>query len=167
MEFFNDRLLQRGSGDVLSGQQNSPRARDWFDIPTDYPWMRETALVDAGTNNSYGARDLNIYAVLRGMTMQSRNATPSPVTGKNADSLYVPLSVHASWVRLALYADLSASNAAAQAPLNAGTARLKVYANLGGHAEWQYLSSDVGAARPYAYNAQVDGAEAQVASDEG
>lgn len=172
-EFYNDRSLQIGEGvdaqgrstegvhGGIRGQKTSPFGRDWVTIPNTYPWMRETALVDAGTNTDYNNRDLNIYAVQRSMQMQSRNATPSPVEGKNADSLYVPLAVHASWARIALYASQSESNAAGQAALEAGAVHLKVYANLGGHSEIRALETETYAQRPYAYDAQVDGAASQ------
>jgi hypothetical protein len=83
------------------------------------------------------------------MDMQYRNAPSSPVDEKHADSLYVPLSVHGAWVRVALWVDTA--NSTDVAGIGAGQIRLQVYATVGGHDEIKYLEQN--GQLPYAYNA--------------
>jgi len=165
MEFYNDKLVGSGAGGGEGGQFPganpddigqvlSPRNRLWNGIPLSAPWMRETALVDSGSNDAYGNRNLDIYGVTRRMTLQSRNAVEPPVEDKNADCLYVPLSIHTAWVRLALWAvaDDDTVTDGMDWTNRGANPHLRIYAHIGGHDEKSHLEDEGGL--PYAYDAR-------------
>lgn len=107
-------------------------------------WMRETSLVDAGSGQ------LDMFPITRNMKMSPSPFIPNvPPANQNEpyqQSLHVPLSVHANWMRVGFWIDDAAS---AIADIN--SIDLYINAHVGGHLEFEYLESYAG--RAYDYNA--------------
>lgn len=115
-----------------------PTQRDWKDVNVAHPWGRAMVANDGGNGN------INLNPLTYQMNMSNRyNSAPS------ADCLYVPLSVHALWMRVAVWCSLADSTAVGQDQLAA--ARLRAYAIIGGTSEIAYLEEN--GDRLYAYNA--------------
>lgn len=91
------------------------------------PWMRETDLIDGGLGN------VDMHPVTRRMTLVPVKFGP-PAATKPQVSLHVPLSVHASWARIAFWIDFGASNITDTDGIN-----LYITAHAGGHTEFEYL----------------------------
>lgn len=127
-EYFNDK----------ASLAQPPTARDWKDVNAAHPWGRAMVANDAGG----GSVALN--PLTYNMNMSNRlNSSPS------GDCLYVPLSVHALWLRVAVWCDLTASTSVGIDQLAA--VRLRAYAIVGGTSEQAYLEEN--GDRLYAYNA--------------
>lgn len=127
-EYFNDK----------ASLINPPTTRDWMDINEAHPWARGVVANDAGGGS------IALNPLTYNMSMSNRyNSSPS------ADCIYIPLSVHSLWMRVAVWCSLAASTNVGQDQLAA--ARLRAYAIIGGHSEIAYLEEN--GDRLYAYNA--------------
>lgn len=114
-----------------------PNRRDWMDVPIDAPWGHETV-----ANYDSTLTTVNMEVLDRRLLMRCR----PPFL---ADSIWMPLAVHALWVRLAIW--LCASDPERFHFTAAGQFRLRVFAHVGGHSETAYLREH--GTEPYAYNA--------------
>lgn len=135
-EFFNDAsnpTLPPGYGTLPAGEVYLNRT--WPGMDRAAPWARELVAV------SGGGGVITMTAGERRLALQKR--------GNDYDVVRAPLSVYGLWVRLALWVDI-ASSTSLDSPSQAW---LKIYANVGGHDERDYLAQHGNT--PYAYNAFV------------
>jgi hypothetical protein len=133
MEFFPDSWNQHQAPRLLDDNGIAADARTWIG-QTNAEWAREVLAL------SGGGTAVEHYRCIRTMTFENTTgvAAAHPVR-------WVPLSVHAPWIRLGLYFD-SAGSTGYTSP---NDVRLRVYANVGGHSEWDFLKKN--GDKPYAY----------------
>jgi len=119
MEFWGD--------DVRSSLQAPPLERVIPTIPANVPWSREVLeQFDAG------------YLVCNKIVRKTQFNVP--LVGGPGDAIWVPVSVHAPWVRLAVYTEAPGLN----------NGNLLINAHIGGHHEDKFLTATGNF--PYAYN---------------
>jgi len=116
-----------------------PTERDWLDLDPRAPWGRPVTVSDGGTGN------VDVNPIQYRMNMQDRLT----ITGYPSDCIYMPLSVHGLWSRIAVWIDY-ASSTGISGVVVLGT-RLRIFAHLGGHSEDAYLEEN--GDKIYNYNA--------------
>lgn len=126
MEFYPD----QSHPDKVIGQEPQ---RDWPGVSGAAAWPREVLALSGGTTS------VQHYRVIRELNVR--------YIDNCFQSWWLPLSVHAPWVRLAMYMDVASSTGYTEP----SQVHLKVYANVGGHSEREYLYQN--GDKPYAYNA--------------
>jgi len=122
-EFFNDKPSLNAP----------PTVRDWPGVNPRVPWGRETLIVPGGAGVAVH------HPVTRNMAMTYNRG--------DFECLYVPLSIHTLWVRLAVYVSLADCTAITATQ----DTHIQIFAHAGGHDEKLYLQEQ--GALPYAYNA--------------
>lgn len=139
MEFYPDHMSKpslspRLVGDPGEEDAYNPAERIWpGQADPTAEWAREVLALSGGTTA------VNHYRVIRSLTFES------PAGGTRA-CRWVPLSVHAPWVRLGVFLDTATCSQGYDTP---DVIPLKIYATVGGIAEQKYIweHGDV----PYAY----------------
>jgi hypothetical protein len=134
-----------------------PDQRTWPGVDLNAGWAREVASGLDAAIDAAGVRLQTVHVPRETTFSFGRLGEFCEYTDESflGDTLYFPLAVHSMWTRLAFYVSATSNwpGLGGEAWVDEAAMRFRIWANIGGHTEIDYLRENPTV--PYAYNAYV------------